>query len=72
MENKHLIDISIKYGLSDTEVSKLVDTLYQVGIDDVNSRDFQRVASYICEMKLLNKPMEDLIEELRLKGLITE
>lgn len=72
MENKNLIDITVKYGLSDSEVSKLADIVYQVGVQDFDAPEFKRVANYICEMKLLKKPLEDLIEELKLKGLIHE
>ena len=32
MENKHLIDLSIKYNLNSTEVSKLIDIIYQAGV----------------------------------------
>lgn len=72
MENKHLIDLSIKYGLSETDMSKLINTAYQAGINDLNSRNFQRIAAYICEMKLLDTPSEDLLEELKLKGFIKD
>lgn len=72
MENKHLIDLSLKYGLNSAEVSKLVSMVYQVGINDMNSREFQRIASYICEAKLLDMPPEEVIEELKRKGLIPE
>lgn len=70
MENKHLIHLSIKYDLNSTETSKLLDMVYQAGITDMNSVDFNRVASYICEMKLLEMPSEELIEELKRKGLV--
>lgn len=72
MENKHLIDLSIKYGLSETDMSKLINTAYQAGIQDLNSRDFQRIAAYVCEMKLLDIPSEELLEELKLKGFIKD
>lgn len=70
MENKFLIDISIKYGLDSSEISKLVDMIYQCGLDDLDSKKSQRIAHYICEMKLLDKPAEELIEELKRKELI--
>lgn len=72
MENKNLIDITVKYGLSDPDVSKLVDIVYQVGVQDLDSPEFKRIANYICEMKLMKKPLEEIIEELKLKGLIPE
>lgn len=70
MENKHLIDLSVKYGLSSEDVSKLVSMMYQVDLDDMESPEFRRVASYICEAKLIDLPPEELIEELKRKGLI--
>jgi len=69
MENKHLIDLSIKYGLNSEETSKLLTMAYQAGVTNMNSTAFLRVADYICQMKLLNMPPEELIEELRRKGL---
>lgn len=70
MENKHLIDLSVKYGLNAEEISKLVSIVYQAGINDMNSREFQRVSTYICEAGIINMPAEELMEELKLKGLI--
>lgn len=72
MENKYLIDLSIKYGLSSAQVSKLVDMIYQAGIHMIDSREFRRIAEYICEAKLLDMPAEEVLEELKLKGLIED
>lgn len=72
MENTHLIDLSIKYGLSEPDMSKLINIAYQSGIHDLTSREFQRIAAYVCEMKLLDTPSEELLEELKLKGLIND
>lgn len=70
MENKILIDLSVKYGLSSADLSKLVSIIYQVGIHDMESRDFHKVANFICESKMLEVSSEELIEELKRKGLI--
>ncbi|MFH1533362.1 MAG: hypothetical protein ABID64_00325 [Nitrospirota bacterium] len=72
MENKFLIDLSIKYGLDSAHVSKLVDMIYQCGLEEVDGREAQRIANYICEMNILDKPAEEVVEELRLKGFIQE
>ncbi len=72
MEDKYLIDLSVKYGLNSEELSKLVDMVYQSGFNDTNSVGFRRVAEYICDMKLLDMPSEELIEELKRKKLIEE
>lgn len=72
MENKNLLDLAVKYGLDNSQVAKLSAIAYQIGISDFNSREFKRVSSYICEMKLIDKPPEELIEELKLKGLIVQ
>lgn len=71
MENKFLIDLGIKYGLDAAHTSKVVDMVYQCGFPDINSREAQRVAGYICEMKLLDKPSEEVIEEMKRKGFIS-
>ena len=68
MENKFLIDVSIKYGLDSARVSKLSDMIYQCGISQVDSKEAKSVATFLCENDLLDKPAEELIEELRLKG----
>ena len=70
MENKHLIDLSVKYGLNAEDISKLASMMYQVGVDDPNSPEFRHIANYICEAKLIEAPAEELIEELKRKGLI--
>lgn len=70
MENRYLIDISLKYGLNAEDISKLVNMVYQAGVDDMESKEFKRVAQYICEAKLIEMPAEELIEELKRKGLI--
>ncbi|MBD3360794.1 hypothetical protein GF366_03265 [Candidatus Peregrinibacteria bacterium] len=72
MENKFLIDLSIKYGLDSTQISKLVDMVYQCGITNIDSREAQRISNYICEMGILDKPAEEVIEELKLKGFISD
>ena len=72
MENKFLIDLSIKYGLDSAQISKLVDMIYQCGIEKVDSREAQRISNYICDMKLIDNPAEEVIEELKLKGFIGE
>lgn len=72
MENKHLIDLSLKYDLNGAEISKLVSIVYQAGVTDMESREFKRVTSYICESKILAMPPEEIIEDLKRKGLISE
>ena len=72
MENKFLIDIGIKYGLDSAQISKLVDMLYQCGCEQVDSRNAQRIADYICETELLEKPTEEIMEELKLKRFLKE
>ena len=67
MENKFLIDLSLKYGLSSDQLAKLVSVGHQAGYPDINSRGFKRVLEYICEMKLTDTPPEELVEELRRK-----
>lgn len=70
MENKLLIDLSVKYGLNSSEISKLVSIIYQAGVHDMNSKDFAKIARFICENSMVNIPAEELIEELKRKGYI--
>jgi len=69
MENKFLIDLSVKYGLDDQKLSKVVDMCYQLGFYSIDEREFQRAANYMCSMKLLSMPAEDLLAEMKRKGL---
>lgn len=71
MENRFLLDLSVKYGLSSQEVSKLADIAYQSGFSDVDEDGAKRALNYVCKMELVSKPMEEIIEELKLKGLIS-
>lgn len=68
MENEFLIDISVKYGLDDKNLSKVVDMCYQLGFDEIDSREFQRAANYMCSMNLIGLPPEEIIEEMKRKG----
>ena len=70
MENKVLIDLSVKYGLDASALTKITNIAYQSGITDLNSREFTRIANYLCEMGLLERPEEEIMEELKLKGLV--
>lgn len=72
MENRHLIDISVKYGLNSGDLGKLLSLMHQVGVDDPESIEFKQISAYICKMGLLEKPAEELIEELKLNKLIPE
>lgn len=72
MESRVLIDLSIKYGLNSAQTSKLADISYQAGLMDLESREFKRMATYICEDGMIDDPAEEIIEELKLKGLISE
>lgn len=70
MENKTLIDISIKYGLGSEDLSKLVDVLFQAGIKNPDLPEFKKAAKFICEKNLLEMPIDNLLEELRRNGLV--
>ena len=72
MENKNLIDLSIKYGLSSSDISKLVSMVHQAGVHDVNSDQFTKISEHICSEKMLETPAEEIIENLKLNGLIID
>lgn len=67
MENKFLIDLSVKFGLDDQDLSKVVDMCYQLGYHVIDDREFQRAATYICSMNLVELPAEDLLAEMKRK-----
>lgn len=68
MENKHLIDLTIKYGLDDEALSKIVDMLYQLGYTDSKDKAFMKAATYMCDEQLLDMPADELIEDMKRKG----
>ena len=70
MENKQIIDLSIKYGLSSSDISKLVSIIHQAGVHDVNSDQFTKISEHICSENMLEIPAEEIIENLKLNGLI--
>lgn len=70
MENRFLIDLSVKYGLNSEEVSKIVSIIYQCGIAEIDGRAARRIGAYLCEQKLLETPNEEILEELKRKELI--
>lgn len=70
MENKYLIDLSIRYGLNDKQISKIVSMAYQAGITDLEAKKFSEIAEHICKENLVDAPAEVVIEELKLKGFI--
>lgn len=72
MENKHLIDLSIKYGLNSSDLSKLVSIVHQAGIYDAESDQFQKITEYLCSEKMLETPAEEIMENLKLKKLISD
>lgn len=72
MENKFLLELSIEYGLSDEELSKLANIAYQSGLDNLNGENAQLALGYVCKMGLVSAPMEQIIEELKLNNLIAD
>ncbi len=69
MENKFLIDLSLKYGLDEAQVSKVASIVHQCGVDQIDSKEGQKIANTVCEMKMVDNAAEEILEELRLKGL---
>lgn len=65
MESKVLLDLALKYGLSDDKVSKVVDLAYQLGIEDLEGEDFSAVARIICEKDWVEMAMEELVEVVK-------
>ena len=72
MENRFLIDLSVKFGLDDKQLSKVVDMCYQLGFDNLDDPELHRCGTYMCSMNLLALPPEELIEEMKRKGLFRE
>ncbi|MFA5947487.1 MAG: hypothetical protein WC806_00745 [Candidatus Gracilibacteria bacterium] len=68
MENTFLIDLSVKYGLTDDKLSKVADMVYQLGYTDFDEEGAKRAANYICSMNLISRPAEEIVAELKRKG----
>jgi len=68
MESKVLLDLSIKYGLNEEQISKLASVLYQLGYTSLDDAECERAAGYACAMKLVDLPGEEIVEEMRRKG----
>lgn len=68
MENKFLIDLQVKFGLTDDQLSKIVNIAYQLEYSDAENPDFQKLVAFICENDLVEVPNQQLIEELKRKG----
>ena len=68
MENKFLIDLQVKFGLTDDQLSKIVNIAYQLEYTNAENPDFQKLVAFICENDLVETPNQQLIEELKRKG----
>ncbi len=69
MENKLLIDLGVKYGLDSAKISKIAAIIYQAGVQNFNEPEAKAIAEYLCENGLIDKPSEEVMQELKLKGL---
>lgn len=65
MENRVLIDLALKYGLDDGQISKLVDCAYQVGVTELESEEFGKIAHFVCGKGFVDLAMEELVEAVR-------
>jgi len=72
MEDKFLIDLSIKYGLDSSQLSKIADIMYQCGYASFKNKEAQQICEFLCTEKMVDKPAEEVMEELKLKGFIAE
>lgn len=68
MENKFLIDLQIKFGLTEDQLSKIVNIAYQLDYNDPENDDFQKLMAFVCENNLVSMPNQQLVEELKRKG----
>lgn len=64
-----MIDLGVKYGLDSAKISKVAAMIYQAGVDNFNSDEAKAIAEYMCESGIINKPAEEIMNELKLKGL---
>ncbi len=69
MENKLLIDLGVKYGLDSAKISKVATIIYQAGVEDFDEPEARAIAEHLCESGLIDKPAEEILQELKLKGL---
>ncbi|MDP2642538.1 MAG: hypothetical protein Q8P62_01700 [Candidatus Peregrinibacteria bacterium] len=69
MENKLLIDLSVKYGLDSAQISKVAAIIHQSGVATADGPEAIAIAEYLCESGFIDKPSEEIMQELKLKGL---
>jgi len=71
MENTFMLDLSLKFGLTEAQTDKVIDIIYQALHEiDKGSQIAQQVALFVCNHGLVDKPMDDILEELRVNKLI--
>lgn len=68
MENTYLLELGIKYGLDDTKISKLVDVLYQMGIDDIGGEKSRKFVDYMLEHNMIEMPIEEILDHFRVNN----
>lgn len=67
MENKYILELAIQYGLDDTKISRILDVLYQMGIDDIGGEQSRKFANYMIEHNMIEMPIEEILDHFKVK-----
>jgi hypothetical protein len=65
MENQFLLDLSLKYGLNSGQTTKVADVVHQCGFSDFEDEVAKNIATFICIEKLVDKPTDEIIENIK-------
>ena len=67
MENKYLLELTIKHGLDDTKISKNLDVLYQMGIEDIGGENSRKFVDYMLAHNMIEMPIEEILDHFRVR-----
>lgn len=67
MENKYILELAIQHGLDDTKISKILDVLYQMGIEDIGGEQSRKFVAYMMEHKMIEMPIEEILGHFKVK-----
>lgn len=65
MENKYLLELSIKHGLNDNQISKLADVLYQMGVEHIGDERSRKFVDYMISKNMVEMPIEEILAHFR-------
>lgn len=65
MENKHLVELEVKYGYTNDQVNKIVSICDQLEVKSFESDNFKSVTKFIFEKELIEFPSDEIITKIK-------